>query len=72
MINLVALSYWIFSLGHVPIDCAFGAAMPIAHGDLDGGDKDGHDGVRSAAKSGGYCAAKTTYLNKTLVVRVIH
>ena len=46
--------------------------MPIAHGDLDGGDKDGHDGVRSAAKSGGYCAAKTTSLIKTLVVRVIH
>ena len=38
------------------IDYAFSAAIPIAHGDPDGGDKDGRDGVRSAVKSGSYCA----------------
>ena len=32
------------------IDYAFGAALPIAHGDLDGGNEYGRDGVHSAAK----------------------
>ena len=49
----------------------FGAAIRIAYGDPDGGDDDSRDGVRSAAKSGGYCAAKTTPLIKTLALRVL-
>ena len=69
--NLMAVSCRTVSLGHVLIDYAFGAAILIAHGDPDGGDEDGRDGVRSAAKSGGYCAAKTTPLIKTLALRVL-
>ena len=44
-INLVALSCRIFSLGHVLVDYAFGAAIRIAYGDRDGGDEDGRDGA---------------------------
>ena len=53
------------------LDYAVGNAIAIAHDDPDGGDEDGRDGVCSAAKSGGYCAAKTTPLIKTLVLRVL-
>ena len=37
---------------------AVGGAIAIVHDDRDGGDEDGRDAVRPAAKSGGYCAAK--------------
>ena len=47
-----------FSLDQVLMDYLFGAAIRIAYGDLNGGDGDSHDGVRSAVKSGGYCATK--------------
>ena len=67
----MALSCRIFSLGHLLIDYAFGAAIRIAYGDPDGGDEDGRDGARSAVKSGGYCAAKTTPLVKPLALRVL-
>ena len=43
----------------------------MAHVDPNGDDEDGRDGVRSAAKSGGYCAVKTTLLIKTLALRVL-
>ena len=46
--------------GHIKINYVFGATIAIAHGNDDGGDKDGRDSVRRAAKSGGYCAAKAT------------
>ena len=49
---------------------ATGAAILIAHADPGGGDEDDHDGMRSNAKSGGYCAAKTTPLIKTLALRM--
>ena len=47
------------------------AAICIAYGDRDGGDKDGRDGVHSAVKSGGYCAAKTTPPNEIFALRVL-
>ena len=53
------------------VDYAFGSAIRIAYGDRDGGDEDGRDGVRSAVKSGSYCAAKTTPPTKTFVLRVL-
>ena len=58
-INLVVLSCRIFSLDNLLIDYAFGAAICIAYGDLDGDGEDFRDGARSAVKSGGYCVAKT-------------
>ena len=67
----MAVSCQTFSLGHVLMGYAFGAAIRIAYGDLDGGDEDGRGGVRSAVKSGGYCAAKTTPPNKTFALRVL-
>ena len=57
--------------GHIKINYVFGATIAIAHGNDDGGDKDGRDSVRRAAKSGGYCAAKTTPPNETFALRVI-
>ena len=60
----MALSYRTFSLVHLLIDYAFGAIIRIAYGDPDGGDEDGRDSGRSAVKSGGCCAAKTTPLVK--------
>ena len=50
---------------------AIGAAILIAHADPDGGDEDGHDGMRSNAKLSGHCAAKTTPLITTLALRVL-
>ena len=50
---------------------SFGAAICIAYGDLDGGDEDSRDGMRSAVKSGGGCAAKTTPPNKPFTLRVL-
>ena len=50
---------------------AFGAAIRIAYGDPNGSDEDGRDGVRSAVKSGGCYAAKTTPPNKTFALRVL-
>ena len=49
-----------FSLGPILVDHAGGGAVTIVHSDCDGGDEDGRGGVRRAAKSGGYCAAKAT------------
>ena len=67
----MALSCRTFSLVHLLIDYAFGAAIRIAYGDRDGGDEDGRNGVRSAVKSGGCCAAKTTPPYKTFALRVL-
>ena len=50
---------------------AFGVAIPITNDNPDGGDKDGRNGVCSAAKSGGDRAAKTTPLIKTLTLRAL-
>ena len=47
----MALSCQAFSLVHLLIDYAFGAAIRIAYGDRDGGNEDGHDEVCSAVKS---------------------
>ena len=68
---MVALSYRIFSLGHVLVDYAFGAAIRIAYGDGDGSNKDGRNSARSAVKLGGCCAAKTNPPNKTFALRMI-
>ena len=40
------------------IDYVFGTAIDIAHGNPNGGDEDGRDGVCRAAKLGGYCVVK--------------
>ena len=56
----MALSYRIFSLVHLLVGYAFRAAIGIAYGDRDGSNEDGRDGARSAVRSGGCCAAKTT------------
>ena len=50
---------------------AFGAAIRIAYGNRDGGDKDGRNSARSAVKSGGYCTVKTNFPNKTFALRVL-
>ena len=50
---------------------AFSVTSAIAHGNPDRDDEDGLDGMCSAAKSGGYCAAKITRLIKTLALRVL-
>ena len=65
----MALSYRTFSLVHLLVDYAFGAAIGIAYCDRDGGDEDGRDGVRSAVRPGGCCAAKTTPPYKTFALR---
>ena len=70
-INPIAVSGRTFSLGHVLMGYAFGAANRIAYGDRHGGDKDGRKGVRSAVRPGGCCAAKTTPYNKTFALRVL-
>ena len=49
-----------FSLGPILVDHAGGGAIVTVHSDCDGGDEEGRGGVRCAAKSGGYCAAKAT------------
>ena len=67
----MALSCRIFSLVHLLVDYAFGAAIHIAHGDPDGDDEDSRDDTRSAVKSGGCCAAKTIPLIKPLALRVL-
>ena len=53
------------------MDYVFGAAIDIAYGDSDGGDKDGRDGARSTVRSGDFCAAKTTRPHKTCALRVL-
>ena len=70
-IDIVALSCRTFSLVYLLIDYAFGAAIRIAYGDRVAGDEDGRDCVRSAVKSGGSCAAKTTPSYKTSALRVL-
>ena len=67
----MALSYRIFSLVHLLVDYAFGAAIRIAYGDRDGGDEDGRDGARSAVRSGGCCAAKTAPPHKTFALNTV-
>ena len=69
--NVVALSYQTFSIAYLLVDYAFGTAIRIAYGDRDGGDKDGRDGARSAVRSGGCRAAKTTPSHKTCALRVL-
>ena len=66
----MALSNRSFSLVHPLVDYAFGAAIRIVYGDRNDGDEDGRDGARSAVKSGGCCAARTTPSNKTFALRV--
>ena len=46
------------------------SASPM-YGERDGDDKDGRDGARSAVKSGGCCAAKTTHHYKTFALRTL-
>ena len=67
----MAASCRTFSLGHLLIIYAFGAAIRIVYGNLGDDDEDSCDGMRSAIKSGGYCAAKTTPPNKTFAPRVL-
>ena len=67
----MAVSCRTFSLGHILIDCVSGTAIAIARGDRDGGNEDDRDGMRRAAKSGGYCAAKSTPPIKTFAMRVL-
>ena len=69
--NPMAVRCQTVSLGYVLIDYAFSAAILIAHGDLNGSNKNSLDGMCSAAKSGGYCTMKTTPLIKTLALRVL-
>ena len=57
---LMNVSCRTFSLDHTLIDYAVGSAIPIAHGNHNGGNEGGCDCVHRAAKSGGYCVAKTT------------
>ena len=71
MFNLMTVSCQTFSLGHILINCVFGAAIRIANGDGDDVNEDGRDGVCRAAKSGSYYAAKTTPPNKTFALRVL-
>ena len=67
----MALSYRTFILVHLLVDYAFGAAIRIAYGDRDSGDEDDRDGARSAVKSGGDCAAKTTPPYKNFALKVL-
>ena len=67
----MALSYRTFSLVNILVDYAFVTAIRITYGDRYGGDEDGRDGARSAVKSGGCCAAKTTPPYKTFALRVL-
>ena len=67
----MALSCRTFRLVHLLIDYVFGATIRIVYGDPNGGNEDGHDGVRSSVKSEGYCAEKTTLPNKTFAPRVL-
>ena len=46
----MALSYRTFSLVHLLVYYAFGAAIRIAYGDRDSGDEDGRDSARRPAK----------------------
>ena len=69
--NIVALSCRTFSLAYILVDYAFWSDICIAYGDRDGGDEDGRDGARSAVRSGGCCAAKTTPLYKICALRVL-
>ena len=67
----MVLSYRTFSLVHILVDYAFVAAIRITYGDRYGGDEDGRDGARSAVKSGGCCARKTTPPYKTFALTVL-
>ena len=67
----MALRYRIFSLAHLLVDYAFGAAIRIAYDDHNGGNEDGRDGAHSAVRSGGCCAAKTTPPYKTFALRLL-
>ena len=67
----MAVSCRTFSLGHGLVSYTFDAAIRIVYGDPDGSNEDDRDDVRSAVKSSGYFAAKTTPLIKTLALRVL-
>ena len=69
--NIVALSYRTFCLVYILVYYACRSAICIAYGDFDGGDEDDRNGARSAVRSGGYCAAKTTPPYKTCALRVL-
>ena len=58
-----------FSLDPIPVDHAAGGAIAIVHGNCDGGNEDGRGGMRRAANSGGYCAAKATSPITSFVMR---
>ena len=70
-IDIVALSCRNFTLVYLLKDYAFGAAIRIACGFCGCGDEGGRGGVRSAVKSGGCCAAKTTPPHKTFALMVL-
>ena len=67
--NIVALSYRTFCLVYILVYYACRSAICIAYGDFDGGDEDDRNGARSAVRSGGYCAAKTTPPCKTCALK---
>ena len=67
----MALSCRTFSLLNILVDYAFVTAIRITYGERGGGDEDGRDGARSAVKSGGCCAAKTTPTYKICALRVL-
>ena len=73
MFDLMAAICRTFSLGHIlyVIDYVFGATIVIAPSDGDDDNEDGSGGVHRAAKSGGYCAAKTTPSNKSFALKVL-
>ena len=66
--DLVPARCVIFSLDPILVDYAVVSAIAIAQSNCDGGDEGGREDVRSATKSGGYCAAKTAPLFKTLAL----
>ena len=53
------------------MDSSFVATIAVVPDDSGGGDEDKHNGVRLVSWPGGYCAAKTTPLFKTLALRVL-
>ena len=63
--------YRSFGSVHLLVDYSIDLAICIAYGDRDGGKEVGRNGARSAVKSGGFCAAKTTPPYKTFAKRVL-
>ena len=65
----MALSCRIFSLVHLLVDYAFGAAIGIAYCDRGSGDEDSRDGVRSAVRPGQAAVAPQKQL---LLIKLLH